>query len=259
MIWENLTSRQIAAVDRSTPVVLPMAAIEQHGPHLPLATDRLIIEHFCRVLDADLGRDVLILPTLSVGYSAHHMGFAGSLSLQHETFYRQAMDVLESALAHGFRNFVLFNGHGGNQAIGGVILEAFGGKHPECRVVFTSWWRLAGAELLDITETGPGGVGHACEFETSLVRVIAPELVDEEQVPERANTETPAWNGSDMLRGSRASLYRSLAEQTPTGVFGTPLAASLEKGHAITRVVVAALKPILADLRVMPSFFDHQH
>ena len=250
MYWEHLTSAALGKIDRRTPVILPMAAIEQHGPHLPLATDRLIIEHFCREFCDQHPAIALVLPTMSVGYSAHHMAFPGTLSLSHDTFLAQAIDMLNSAKAHGFRNFVLFNGHGGNQAIGGVILEQFGAANPGCRVVFTSWWRLAGPELLELTESGPGGVGHACEFETSLLQVIAPQMIDSAAIPARANTPTPAWNASDMLRGSRATLYRPLQEQSPTGVFGTPEAATAAKGHAITRAVIDALLPLLRDVAI---------
>lgn len=248
MLLENLTSPALGRVDRATPVILPMAAVEQHGPHLPLSTDRRIIEHFCSELDRRDPSLALVLPTVCVGVSEHHMTFAGSLTLRHDTFRAHCLDLLRSARRHGFRNFLLFNGHGGNQSIGGVVLEEFGAENTDGRTVFTSWWRLAAPELLSITETGPGGIGHACEFETSLMQLIAPELVDMENIPERANTPTPEWNASDMLRGSRASIYRSLAEQTPTGVFGTPRASSPEKGVRITKAVADAAERILHDL-----------
>ena len=75
MIWDTLTSPQFAALPKTVPVVLPLAATEQHGPHLPLATDRLIAEHFTVRLDAELSENVLILPTVSVGCSEHHLRF----------------------------------------------------------------------------------------------------------------------------------------------------------------------------------------
>jgi hypothetical protein len=88
VIWQSLTSKALARLDRSIPVVLPVAAVEQHGPHLPLATDRLIAEHFCRELDRELPDRVLILPTVAVGCSQHHMDFPGTLSVSHDGFMR---------------------------------------------------------------------------------------------------------------------------------------------------------------------------
>lgn len=249
MLWEHLTSPALDRIDRATPVILPMSAIEQHGPHLPLATDRLIIEHFCSEISRRHPGLALVLPTITVGVSEHHMDFPGSLTLRHDTFRAAALDALRSARRHGFKNFLLFNGHGGNQAIGGVLLEEFGPENRGGKTVFTSWWRLAAAELAKVTETAHGGTGHACEFETSLISVIAPALIDTAATPAKANTPTPEWNNSDMLHGSRASLYRSLKEQTPTGVFGEPRAASPEKGRRITDIVVEQAAVLLRDLR----------
>jgi creatinine amidohydrolase len=248
MIWQQQTSRQIASCDRTTPVVLPVAAIEQHGPHLPLATDRIINELFCAELDRELGNRVLILPTMAVGCSQHHMDFPGTLTLSHDTFARQAEETLEAVAYHGFKNLVLLNSHGGNQGIGQVMCERFGATHPECRVVAVTWWRAAAAVLAELSETGPGGIGHACEFETSLVLLAAPELVDEQAIPNRQNVATFEWAEGDLLRGADAALYRSMKEMTPSGAYGEPQAASRKKGEAIRDAVVPALKKIILEL-----------
>ncbi|MDH3648967.1 MAG: creatininase family protein, partial [Saprospiraceae bacterium] len=126
MYWDQLTSGQIDQVDKSIPVLLPVAATEQHGPHLPLSTDRMIGEHFCTELDKKQPDDVLILPTIGVGCSEHHLDFPGSLSVQHETLLRTITDQVSSVIHHGFRHVIVFNSHGGNQAIGQTFVETFG-------------------------------------------------------------------------------------------------------------------------------------
>jgi len=248
MIWENLTTQSIANVDRNTPVVLPMAAIEQHGPHLPLATDRLIGEYFCQQLDKAIPDDVLILPAIAVGCSTHHMDFTGTLTLQHETFIQQAIDVIDSVVKHGFMQLILLNSHGGNLGSGQVILEKVGRVYPQCQIVFTTWWQAAHPELMEITQTGPGGVGHAGEFETSLMMVIRPDLV-EAPLPVGGNVATYEWANRDMLRSARAGLYRTMKQMTPNGVFGDPTASTPEQGKAITEVVIKALKKMVIDLK----------
>lgn len=251
MNWQELTSTALGRFNRRTPVVLPMAAVEQHGRHLPLATDRLIVEHFCEQLNRELRGGVLILPILAVGCSSHHMDFPGTLTLTHETFQRAAGEMLSSAAAHGFLRFLLFNGHGGNQGVGQVVLEQFGAAHPDCKVAFTSWWRVAGGELLGVTETGPGGVGHACEFETSLMLLISPQRVTRKAMVRGGNfcVPTPDWARGDMLRGSRASLYAAMKDMTINGVFGDPRKSSAEQGRRISNAVVKQLVEILKDLR----------
>jgi creatinine amidohydrolase len=143
----------------------------------------------------------------------------------------------------------LFNSHGGNQGIGQVILETMGYWNPEVKIVLATWWKLAADELLKINDSGPGGIGHAGEFETSLMLLIAPELVDLDKAESRQNTDSPYWAKGDLIRGARASLYQTMKEMTPNGVFGDPLAGSEDKGQAISKLVTARLEELVSDLR----------
>ncbi len=252
MIWDQLTSPEIDALDRSIPVILPVAAIEQHGTHLPLATDRMIGEYFCQQLHKDIPDNVLILPVMSVGCSEHHLDFRGSLTLQHDTFLRQAEDILGSVALHGFKNLIIYNSHGGNLGISQVIVEHFGNRHPECRIVLITWWKIVAEDLFDLNETGAGGVGHAGEFETSLMMLIAPELVHHDKIEGKQNQQSFEWATGDLLRGPKASLYRSMKTMTPNGVFGDVRMVSAEKGQKITEIAVGALKKIVLDLYQNP-------
>lgn len=248
MNWDQLTSPEIDALDRSIPVILPVAATEQHGKHLPIATDRMIGEYFCQQLDKDIPDKVLILPIMSVGCSEHHLEFTGSLTLQHDTFQRQAEDILGSVALHGFKNLIIYNSHGGNLGISQVIVEHFGNRHPECRIASVTWWKIVAEDLFDLNETGEGGVGHAGEFETSLMMLIAPELVHHDKIGDKQNQQTFEWATGDLLRGPKASLYRSMKTQTPIGVFGDVRKISAKKGQKITDLAVEGLKKIVLDL-----------
>jgi creatinine amidohydrolase len=248
MIWDQLTSPKISQLDRNIPVVLIMAATEQHGPHLPLATDRLIGEHFAYTLNESIPQQLLILPTVAIGCSDHHMDFEGSLTLTHKSFALQVHDMVSSVIHHGFHKIILLNSHGGNQGIGQVLVEQLGYKYPKADIVAVTWWRIAIDALEKISETGFGGVGHACEFETSLMMLIAPHLVIKENIRPGGNNPTFSWAEADMLRGGKASYYRSIKEMTSNGVFGNPSCASVEKGKAITNAVLVALRQIVNDL-----------
>jgi creatinine amidohydrolase len=247
--WELLTSPELGARHRDVPVILPISAVEQHGPHLPVGTDHLIGDHLLAAVDAALADEGLILPSIAAGCSDHHLDFPGTLTLRHTTLLDHVDDVARAVLGQGFRNLVLFNAHGGNQGVGQVALERVGYAHPEARVVFTSWWRLAGPELLELSETGPGGVGHACELETSILLAFAPELVRTDLIPDRVNQPSLSYDTADLLRGSRASLYRRTAQQTETGVFGSPKAASAAKGHAAIAAISRQLVGLVRELR----------
>lgn len=251
MMWDELTTLQIDQLNRNIPVLLPVSATEQHGPLLPLATDRLIAEHFAAALQEEMPENILILPTVSVGCSDHHMSFAGTLSLSHHTFAAIVEDLIGSVLQHGFNKIILFNSHGGNQAICQVILERLGFRHPHAHFVSFTWWVAARAALQEVTETGPGGTGHACEFETSLMQLITGRYTDLSQIEKGGNVPTFAWAESDMLRGSKASYYRLISAMTPNGIFGDPLKASPAKGKMITDCVIKELKIITNDLHAI--------
>jgi creatinine amidohydrolase len=248
MYWDRMTSPALDRVDRSTPVLLPLGATEQHGPHLPLCTDRLLAETVCARVEGSLSGSVLMLPPVAVGCSAHHLAFTGTLTLGHATFFRQVSEILSAVVQSGFHSLVLLNGHGGNQGVGNVILEDFGANNPGVNVVFTSWWQLAAPELSEISTTGLGGVGHACELETSLMLAVAPELVDRSAIPARSGHPRYEWNQSDLLRSSRARLFQRQEEIADNGVYGDPMAATAEKGVAALDAIIGQLQHLLISL-----------
>lgn len=248
MYWDQLTSPQIATLNRNIPVILPISATEQHGPHLPLATDRMIGEHFCHTLNERIPEQVLVLPIVSVGCSEHHTDFSGSLSVQHTTFLNQLTDMASWVVKYGFKNLLLLNSHGGNQAIGSVFVEMFGFRNPQCRIAMATWWRIATKELKKLHESGFGGIGHAGEFETSLMLLIAPHLVHKDKIGKKANVPTFNWTEGDMLSSSKVGFYRRTKAMTPTGVYGDAAYGSREKGEQITSAVIDELEKIVLDL-----------
>lgn len=242
MKWEDLTTVEIDALDRTIPVFLNIAAIEQHGPHLPVATDALIGNHFLDRLDAVLGQQVLVLPQVKVCCSRHHLDFAGTLSVSHMTFLSYVTEVLNSVVHAGFKRIVVVNSHGGNQAIGQVLVEQFGSDNAGVTIAIATWWNLARTALAEISETGPFGVGHACEFETSLIQLIAPEKVRSPIPDGKHYVHTYEWAEGDMLRGAGGSVYRSMKDISGgSGVVGAPSYASPGKGQRISDAVVEQL------------------
>lgn len=250
MIWDHLTSPQIDALDRSIPVVMNIGAVEQHGPHLPVATDHLIGGHFLEQVDRGMSADILVLPSVRVCCSAHHMEFVGTLTVRHETLLNYVSDICAAVCRHGFKTFVLFNSHGGNLAIGQVLVEKLGSAFPDMNIVMMTWWQIAREALSKIQTSDFGGVGHACEFETSILLSIDEALVKPSYSETYEQPETFHWAAADMLNAPKASLYRSMKEVSGgSGVAGTPNQATKEKGHAITEAVTQVATEILMDLR----------
>ena len=251
MKWEELTFRDFDRIDRHTPVLLNIAAVEQHGPHLPLDVDCRIGRHLCKRVDEALGTGVLVLPQIKVCCSRHHMEFAGTLTVTHETMLAYLKDLIGCVRAHGFSNVLVLNSHGGNQAIGRVAVEAIGPDFAAegGRIAFTNWWDVALPALMEVNDSGRFGVGHACEFETSLMQLIAPDEVRIKALAGQSFEPLAEWADSDLLRSAPVLLYRSMHELSGgTGVLGDPSAASAQKGQCIVDLVVPALQRILEEL-----------
>src|SRR5260370_3234753 len=171
MSWE-----EVDGCDRSTIVVVPFGAMEQHSLHLPLETDAIIAQELSRRLDAACGSSLLILPTQWLGFSPHHMSFSGTVTASARTFMEMANQILSSIAHAGFRNLLILNSHGGNAAILEVVLAEFQSKHSNAQTVLVTYWNVAADELQKIRESPIGGMGHACELETSLVLATKPGL-----------------------------------------------------------------------------------
>src|SRR3954469_4125946 len=110
----DLTSPAVAALSRDTPVVFPVAALEQHGKHLPLFTDSMLLGEIVRRAAERLGNRVIFAPLQWLGNSDHHLDFAGTLSAPPRVYLDILAAMLENFIAHGFRRLLLLNGHGGN-------------------------------------------------------------------------------------------------------------------------------------------------
>ncbi len=243
-----LTSRQVEALSKQDALlVLPTAAIEQHGHHLPLATDTLINNLLLGKALEKLPTDapVYTLPPVCYGKSNEHLGFAGTLSLSSATFLAVIRDLGASIAASGFQKLVLFNTHGGNSSLVDVLardLRAEFGLRTFC--LFGS----AGAAFPGLSAQEKAYGFHAGEVETALLLSATPELVHKEEYTANyiAYLDAPDLLLPENGPATFAWLTRDLAA---SGVMGDPHPASAENGarwmeEAATRIA-AALEAML--------------
>jgi len=205
-------------------VVVALGATEQHGPHLPLATDALIGDHLAGLVAERL--DAFIAPTVRVGCSSHHLGFPGTLSISDSTFGAIVADLIHSLARGGFRKIVLIPTHGGNFAPLGAALEQIGTVDGvEIRALTDVRVLLAIAQLGESDHEVPLGCGglHAGEWETSMLLAIHPDLVD-------MTRAEPGYTGN--LQEALATLFHAGVDSiSANGVLGDPAAASAEHGQ----------------------------
>ncbi|WP_270935227.1 creatininase family protein [Falsiroseomonas oryzae] len=227
--WARLTAAEIQArAGVATVVLIPVASIEQHGPHLATGTDMwlasAVAERTARRLQA-AGTPALVTPCIWSGLAEHHMPFGGTLTLDEATFGAAVGGIARSVARHGFRRIALVNGHGGNVeaiATAAIVLT----RELGVPVVGVTYWNANADTFGAILETQKN-VMHACEAETSMVMAVHPDCVREANiaraVPKRF--APPAPPGFKRHRG--------FVELTDTGVMGDPRAASAEKGERL--------------------------
>jgi len=170
--WEQLTRDELASLIPRAVTVLPVAAIEQHGPHLATATDALLVTEVARRACAQAGRlvDVVLAPTQCFGASDHHLPFGATLSLTTQTLHTVLMDLARSVQRAGGRRLLLLNGHGGNAPTCAAV-AALAAREHDMLVASCAYWDLARAPA-DMPFPGHAGVA-----ETSLVLAVRPRLV----------------------------------------------------------------------------------
>ncbi len=248
--WSELSLRDIRAHDMSGVIaVLPVAAVEQHGPHLPLGVDAMIMEGCIERVAARLPEDLdaVFLPMQSVGVSIEHRDFPGSLWLSQETASRVLLDIAEGVAGAGVRKLVLMNAHGGNSAlISTVALELR--VRAALLAVTCSWARFGYPDGLFSAQEQRHGI-HGGEIETSLMLAFRPELVD----MGRAKNFPPATLDFERdfawLRADRPAGFGWMTQDlSPSGAMGDASKASAEKGEATADYWATAFIELLRDV-----------
>lgn len=255
MRWEDLTSPDIDRLDRDrTVLVLPIGSVEQHGRHMPLGTDSMLAHGVALGAAERLEPGaVAVLPPPWYGYSPHHMRFPGTVTLSVATLTALVGDIVASVVAHGFRRIVLVNGHGGNAGIIDVLAADLGARHyGTARIAGLTYFRLAQAAIAALRESAPGGMGHACEFETAMMLHLHRAIVHMDRAVVAYPETGSRFLSTDLLQGSRVGTYLDFKDLSETGTFGDPGLATPEKGARFFAAVADELAAFLADFRNWP-------
>jgi creatinine amidohydrolase len=241
-IWQELTAAELnqqAGADAI--VLLPVASMEQHGPHLPVGVDSMLCEGVCRraAEAAAPAVPVVVAPTLWCGMAEHHMAFGGTFTFDLATYRGVLGSLADSIERHGFTRMLIVNGHGGNIAALAAILPDLQ-RHSSLKIRTTTYFELAQPAMPAILED-QDGVRHACEAETSMMMALAPELVRGEAL--EAAHGPPHVHRRPLALGQ----YRSFRDFTPSGVAGDARRASREKGEKLLAACAAAILAALKD------------
>jgi creatinine amidohydrolase len=215
-------------------VIIPIGHTEQHGLHLPLNTDTICISAIAEGI-AKKALDIsLALPVFPYGVSMHRSSFAGTTSVNGRIFEDFWLSVINQLVSRGFEKIYLISGHGGNVSFLVNVVKYAGDRHPDIFCI-TTWLYLNGpkgqAALKKIRQSKIGGMGHACELETSLMLHLRPELVHMDRVVDETNfISTPSYY-QDWIEGGVLIANPPWEDDTKTGAYGAGSLGTAQKGE----------------------------
>ena len=259
--WADLTSRHFSqlagsSVINQTVAVLPVAAIEQHGPHLPVSVDTTLVNG---VIEASLPHlpaalPVLFMPTQQVGKSNEHIRFPGTLTLSAQTLIAVWMELGACVARAGIKKLVLLNSHGGQMGVMEIVARDLRAAHD--LIVFSSnWYTLPlGDEVMNLFTPQEHRFGiHAGDMETSMMLALREKYVDmahaqhfHTQAEERAKTYPLLGNGNAAKLGWQVQDYN------PYGAAGDATRATAAKGHAVINAAGLQLARLLQEVSSLP-------
>ncbi len=244
------------AIGRQPVVLLPFGTVEDHGPHLPLNTDNVIVEAVCQEVGRRADGDVLVMPLVAYGLDEHHMDFPGTTSVEMLTLVKFVADVATSVARHGLTHILIVNGHGSNAAVAElaarrVVLETgiiCGAMSPNAAIDPT----LSEPTLSTMRRSGPGGVAHAGEYETAMMLYLRPELVQmDKAVAEFGQIKLEFFNW-DHPEPSILSWQDYWSRMSESGVCGDPTVATAEFGAALFETTAENMLRFVREFRTIP-------
>lgn len=260
--WADLSTADFAHRDMSrTVAVLPVAATEQHGPHLPLSVDTDLVNGVVQASLPHLGAElpILFLPTQTVGLSPEHARFAGTLTLRADTVIRLWTEIGESVEASGVKKLVLLNAHGGQVSVMDIVARDLRAR-TGLLVYSVSWFNLTllDAQGQDVNAQFSAhehrfGV-HAGEVETSMMLALSPDRVRMDKAQNFHSTSADRAAAYPVLgNGRSAKLGWQMQDYNPLGAAGNAAAATAAKGQALLDAAGRSLAQLLTEVHALPA------
>ena len=259
--WADLTTRQFSLMAASsvidqTVAVLPVAATEQHGPHLPVSVDTTLVNGVVEAALPHLSENlpVLFLPTQQVGKSTEHIRYPGTLTLSAQTLISVWTELGACVARAGIKKLVLFNSHGGQVSVMDIVARDLRTAH-DLMVFSSNWYTLPlGDEVMNLFTPAEHRFGiHAGDMETSMMLALREKYVDMQQAQHfHTQAEERAKKYPILGNGVSAKLGWQMQDYNPQGAAGDATLATAAKGHAVINAAGLQLAQLLQEISSLP-------
>lgn len=255
--WSDLGTRDFAQLDLARAIaVLPLAATEQHGPHLPVSVDADLADGVVAACLPHLSAElpVLFLPTQAVGFSPEHQAFAGTLTLSSHTIISLWTEIGESVARAGLKKLVLLNAHGGQVGLLDTVARDLRARLG-LLVYSVNWFHLPlGVEVEGLFSAEEHRYGiHAGQIETAMMLALKPERVAMDRAQHFASaSQRRAADFPILGNGKSAKLAWQMQDYNPAGAVGNAAAATPAQGRAVLDAAGRALAQLLAEIDRLP-------
>jgi creatinine amidohydrolase len=259
LTWEELQT----AISQQRVVIIPIGSTEQHGKHLPVEVDNFLARSVAVGAAELVPDDVLVMPNIAYGFNTHHMDFPGQITISGRTFIEYCLCITRSLAYHGFKKIILLNAHGSNMPYLDIVarhtmLESKG--QALCAAIMHT--NLAKDVAGDIRESPLGGMGHACEWETSMLLHLNEDAVRKEKIEDEYGLPESKYYWNELQNSPPVSMMEWWSTFSLTGVSGNPSLATKDKGKQLYETTIQRLAEFIREFKareIRPRRDRHDH
>lgn len=249
--YEKLTWEEIReAIKEERVILLPVGSTEQHGYHLPMEVDNYLAREVSIGAAKLVPDDVLVMPNIPYGFNTHHMDFPGQITITGRTFIEYCLSVTKSLVYHGFKKIIIVDGHGSNMPFLDIVARQTNieskGKALCTALIHTS---LAKDVAGEIRESGKGGMGHACEWETSMYLHLNENEVRKDRIVDDYDMPDSEFHWNELQAPSPVLMMEWWTTFSKSGVSGSATLSTKEKGEILYNVTVERLAKLVKEFK----------
>jgi creatinine amidohydrolase len=246
LTWEELKE----AIKEQRVILLPVGSTEQHGYHLPMEVDNYLARQVSVGAAELVPNDVLVMPNIPYGFNTHHMDFPGQITINGRTFIEYCLSVTKSLVYHGFQKIIIVDGHGSNMPFLDIVARQTNieskGTALCTALIHTS---LAKDVAGKIRDSGRGGMGHACEWETSMYLHLNEGEVRKDKIVDEYDLPDSEFHWNELQDPSSILMMEWWTTFSKSGVSGSATLSSKEKGKILYDVTVERLARLVKEFK----------